>query len=338
MSNLRRINLIAGWNNSGKSSLLEAVFWASFGNHAQALLRPNLGRFIFSPESPALGTEALQAYWKLLFRNLRTDKEITVTLGDDELGRHRLTAALAEPPNSAELPLEVRAAAESNADAHGKTMRLAFEDDSGETSNWVFLGDDTVMGSLGDSAAKRFPRTVMVIKPGGSFDPEQSIGFGKMSVARETDHLLSTLKLLEPRLVSLHENVVLGVPAIWGDIGLPELVPLTAMGDGMVRTANLVIALWRSRNGLLLIDEFESGLHHSVLRNVWSAIGQAAERLNVQIIATTHSLECVDAAAASISAEQFRFHRLEQRDGRVCAISYEPDLLEAAFDLGVEVR
>lgn len=55
----------------------------------------------------------------------------------------------------------------------------------------------------------------------------------------------------------------------------------------------LILAIFTAKNGIVLVDEIDHGLHHSVHEGVWRTIYEAAKILNVQVIATTHSLECI---------------------------------------------
>ena len=64
---------------------------------------------------------------------------------------------------------------------------------------------------------------------------------------------------------------------IWGDIGLPELIPLPVMGEGMTKIASLVLAIATAKGGIVLVDEIENGLHHSVLPKVWETVDRAAQ-------------------------------------------------------------
>jgi ABC-type branched-subunit amino acid transport system ATPase component len=74
-------------------------------------------------------------------------------------------------------------------------------------------------------------------------------------------------------------------------------VPLRSMGDGMQRVLQLVLSAIQARNGFLLIDEFESGLHYSVQSKVWKLLFDLARKNDMQIFATTHSSDCVKAFA-----------------------------------------
>ncbi len=82
------------------------------------------------------------------------------------------------------------------------------------------------------------------------------------------------------------------------------VVDLSSFGDGMRRAAVLALALTRAYQGVLLIDEIEAGIHRSVLRPVLEKLIEAAAASQVQIIATTHSLEAVDTIIGAVEARQ----------------------------------
>lgn len=72
-------------------------------------------------------------------------------------------------------------------------------------------------------------------------------------------------------------------------------VPLQSMGDGMTRVLQLILNALKAKNGFLLIDEFENGLHYSVQEQVWRLIFELASANHMQVFATTHSDDCVRA-------------------------------------------
>lgn len=71
--------------------------------------------------------------------------------------------------------------------------------------------------------------------------------------------------------------------------------PIMAFGDGMRRVLYLALAIVEMEGDLLLIDEFETGVHTSLLVQMTEWLAELAEKYDVQIVATTHSLETVDA-------------------------------------------
>ena len=70
-------------------------------------------------------------------------------------------------------------------------------------------------------------------------------------------------------------------------------VPLGSTGEGMRRLLAIALALVESKGGILLIDEIDTGLHYSVLGDMWRLIARAAKTSDIQVFATTHSLDCV---------------------------------------------
>jgi AAA15 family ATPase/GTPase len=149
--------------------------------------------------------------------------------------------------------------------------------------------------------------------------------------------------VIEPRLQRLAVVVVADTPVIHGDIGEGRLFPLPVMGDGMTRLLSLVVAMGNAPKGVVLVDEVENGLHHSVLEKVWQTIAEAARQFEVQVFATTHSFECIAAAHRAFGADlgfeyDFRLHRLERVNGNIVAKTYDRDALRAALEMGLEVR
>lgn len=121
----------------------------------------------------------------------------------------------------------------------------------------------------------------------------------------------------------------------------PSPVPLTSLGDGAIRLFGVALALANSRNGFLVIDEAENGIHYSVQRDYWRMILQTAHKDNVQVVATTHSWDCVKGfaqAATEFKDAEGVLVRLERDDDGMRAIEYSEEELRVAAEQGIEVR
>ena len=128
---------------------------------------------------------------------------------------------------------------------------------------------------------------------------------------------------------------------IFGDIGLTRLVPLPIMGEGITKVCSLVLAIANAPNGLVFIDEIEKGIHYSIMKEIWIGIAEAAKIFNTQIIATTHSRECIVAAHEALSKSgkyNFLLHRLDKINEDIKITTYDRESLEAAIEAGFEVR
>ena len=119
-------------------------------------------------------------------------------------------------------------------------------------------------------------------------------------------------------------------------------LPLHDLGGGVVRLSRLLLSFFSSRDGMFLADEIENGLHHSVLSDVWTFSRRWMREWNVQLVATTHSHECIEAAMSAFAdaPDDLSIHKLFIHDetGRVEAATFSGESLEGARDLSLEVR
>ncbi|MDE0204599.1 MAG: AAA family ATPase [Candidatus Tectomicrobia bacterium] len=118
-------------------------------------------------------------------------------------------------------------------------------------------------------------------------------------------------------------------------------LPLQALGGGVVRLFRLYLNFFTARRGMVLVDELENGMHHSVLRDLWGLVRSAMHEWDVQFVATTHSAECIEAAMAVFESEpdDLSIHKLyRDESGGVKAVTFAGETLEGARDLDLEIR
>ena len=118
-------------------------------------------------------------------------------------------------------------------------------------------------------------------------------------------------------------------------------VPLKSLGDGAVRLFGVALALANSRDGFLVIDEAENGIHHSVQRDYWKMILETAHENNVQVLATTHGWDCVVGfaqAATELEEVDAVLVRLERDSDGIRAVEYSESRMKVAAESGIEVR
>ena len=123
--------------------------------------------------------------------------------------------------------------------------------------------------------------------------------------------------------------------------GDPAPVPLKSLGDGAVRMFGVALALASSRDGFLVIDEAENGIHHSLQERFWRMVLETAEANNVQVLATTHSRDCVDGFARAATECQHidgALARINRRNGEMWAVEYSEKDMWIAAEQGIEVR
>ncbi len=89
------------------------------------------------------------------------------------------------------------------------------------------------------------------------------------------------------RAESGRAGVLLGL----GGNGRRQRVPLGTHGDGMHRLLALSLGLVRASGGFLLIDEIDTGLHWTVMDDMWRLVVETARESSMQVFATTHSFD-----------------------------------------------
>lgn len=159
------------------------------------------------------------------------------------------------------------------------------------------------------------------------------------------DELLTALRLIEKNTLNVNlkgdSGIGLGRTPYVQLVSQNEPKPLRLLGDGMNRLFGMTLGLVNARDGFLLVDEIENGLHYSVLPQVWQLIFATARRLNVQVFATTHSWDCVE--AFQIAAEEDKeaegvLVRLQNKNGNVMATTFDERQLAIVTREQIEVR
>jgi len=103
----------------------------------------------------------------------------------------------------------------------------------------------------------------------------------------------------------------------------------------------LALSVVQSAGGLLLVDEIDTGLHHTVMKEMWRFLYYCANEFDVQIVATTHSRDCVQSLAVICRDEvsegsDVTIHRIEK--GMAETVAYTEQEIIAAAARHIEVR
>ena len=333
---LGRVNLVAGRNNSGKTSLLEAVFLLAHGGRPEVALNANVVRGGVSVRAGTI--DDVRALWQPLFSDLDVSRPVSISASHATHGslhleiEHRYSARLGRASTSrdtnrgvsrsSDLRFALRVSSREGHLSRSVQSRASFGEDGGEAK---VEGEPLVVpGVLLKSCAD---------------SPEDDVKrLGLLRVRKQAQLVVGALQIIEPRLQAVDGFPGPGGYTLWGDIGLPEQIPLAVLGDGVNRLARLVLAMTHERGLIVLVDEIENGFHHSILKNVWKAIYTTAERFDTQVIATTHSYECIRAAHDASPGHDLALHRLDTDDDGVRCVTYDAESIEGAVHHGFEVR
>lgn len=346
LNDFQRINLIAGKNNSGKTALMEAIYIHSGSRSAKTLLRPvapsRIEDIIYRSMRGFINTYDISS-WSSLFNDFDTDQNIEMTAEfdteprplQDGVSDFSLHISSVSPDRDDFLEILQEYNAEDDDDVHVLEFVAAFD----TNPYYLLLSEERTRSSRTkrhELLPSDFLHTREPINPKDDNDR-----LADMKQAKTESILIDALQMLEPRLNGLE----ILYERIHADVGVSKSIPLTSMGDGMNRTASTILAMSKVPKGVIFVDEIENGLHHSIQEGVWRILGKLARDENIQIFATTHSLEMIKAAHEAFKGNvpyDFRLHRLDRNgnEGEIEAITYNEDDLNAvaAFGFDFEVR
>ena len=327
---LSGINLIAGKNNSGKTSLLEAIFLLCGAGNPQMAVNANVIRGL---ESNFVTMS--DPFWKQIFFNLDRGRSIEIKGYHKSRVQSTLKITSERQPTN-EIPLD--RTDETSVTNLFDERSLAFQYISPSRKSVKSYIRIKGQGLEVQQPATDVPFPAAIVLPRIRNLQEDATRLGTLRRQKQGNMLLNALQVIEPKLQSIEDNSSSGIPMIWGDIGLSELVPLSVMGEGMTQIARLVLSIASVPDGVVLVDEVENGIHHSVLPDVWRVIEEAARQFRTQIFATTHSFECIEAAHQALGSDGFLLHRLEVSDAENRCVTFKPNGISAAVRHGLEVR
>jgi len=166
----------------------------------------------------------------------------------------------------------------------------------------------------------------------------------KIALSDREKDVVEALRIIDPEITAV--SMVGGEgpretrTAIARTAGITRPVPLRTFGDGLNRLFGIVLSLVNAKDGLLLIDEFENGMHHTVQTDTWRAIFKLAKSLDVQVFATSHSWDSIEAfqKAASEAPEAGVLIRLSRKGEDIIPTLFQEDELAVATRGKIEVR
>ena len=357
ISKLGRVTMITGKNSVGKTSVLEAVkVYAARGGYV-ALTNLLRKREEIAETVDEDGDHVPGIDLSGLFHGWRVNDSSKITIGSsvqDNLLEFEICDVTEEQ-------LELFGSLNPEIYEFGnKMLRVRFGGSSRDLP-WVFSFDDFA-APMTYRYDRRFPQIHRRLRqqqmpseiPCETFGPGLP---GNLELANTWDNAMfeeDEAKALDALEIVLGEAI--SRVAVRGGTGgrqrgsprliaerrkLSGQIPLKSFGDGALRVLGVALALVRSRDGFLLIDEAENGIHYSVQSEFWDMVLKSARDNNVQVIATTHSYDCVIGFARAADQNPDVDGRLVQltRDrGPLRAVELpEKDLIIAAQQR-IEVR
>jgi energy-coupling factor transporter ATP-binding protein EcfA2 len=358
MRNLGCVNLLVGKNNSGKTSVLEALHLLSYGGDLTALwqLSNRRGeRFSDDRDSPRYtgdieldishlfkGHELqLGCKFTITARNQTPESAVTFEIGEPS-SKERIEAPTPPPVESGALPLS-RMVLRVHASPPAPSRVVAISRRGGINFENLELPRRTPNNA----------RRVREFVPSSHFISSESLSGNELAQLWDTIQLkpaeqlvLEALRFIDPEIQQIRS---MGASRYFGDrsgfivkrADYREPFPLGSLGDGAWRMLAMAIVVTQCRDGVLLIDEIDTGLHYTVMADMWKLIFNAAREFNVQVFATTHSFDCVHSLATLCSLvgheeDGITIQRIEAN--RNAAVAFTGPQIRMIAERDIEVR
>ncbi len=340
---LRRVNLFVGRNNAGKSSALEAAGLLIDGGDPDLLTLVARDRREFS-SAEVEGVQYLRAPMGQLFHGRTLAPDVTFSLAgavdqepvsvvyrlsDPPTDQKRRSGRNAVGPPPLTLHIELSAGARSTGTAPLRRGELRGEELEGEiVQTW--------------NARLSYQSTYHI---GVTRETPEEVLHGWESIVGNAEEALviSALQLLEPTLERVVVTNADASPEFFAVLrGAPARVPFSSLGEGAWRLLGLAVDLASIKSGdTLLIDELDTGLHHTTLVKVWKLVLTVARERVLQVFATSHSQDCLRAlaelhAVEPALTEDFMLHYIDKDEPR--AKSFTAAEVETAIAHDLELR
>ena len=353
MSGLAQVNLVVGMNNSGKTALLEAIeLLSSPGNQVWKLLAPLSRRGeSFPDEEGSIARNIEYDVGHLFYGHKPGIGSSFAVEANAPRGLEFVRATILAPDRESQVRLFEDYSSEED-DFHGWSLALRLESSVIRDPLVLPL---TSRGGLAHGVLRHASRPTVPEETGRETTflttdslTSQAVAHYWKSIALtvEENLVVQALRVLDGNVervawVGASRSFARGGPGglLVKYKGSDYPIPIGSLGDGMWRMFCIAVALIRSRGGILLVDEIDTGLHYSTLHEMWWLVLQTAERLDVQVFATTHSSDCINSLAGVCRGgrpEQVSMQRLEEGNGM--AVSYSEDEIWSAAQHGIETR
>jgi hypothetical protein len=333
ITGFRQITLVAGANNVGKTALLEAIFLlygpASPDLPGMLNLNRQLSGHVIVPLE----------FWGWLFheRNIKetatiqssgdasTERSLTLTLKHGDTLSMSDKDLIAQPPGPILNPY---------------ILEMAYQIGSGE--RFISRARPGDQGIQYDVASIPSIPTILTMSSTLRYPLDVPQLFTDAVRDGQKDKLIAAMRTIAPDCndLLLLQWCGASVLHVGRSSGVP--MPIQLMGDGVARLFSILLVVYRAKDGIVLIDEIEAGFHHSNFCMVWESVIDTATKNNVQVVATTHSLEFIESGYSVFRkgerSDLLRLIRLQSVDGKTKAFDYDLDLLEAAREIEAEVR
>lgn len=270
VKNISRVNIIAGGNNAGKTSLLEVVYLLTRLNNIPSLIELEQYRGRFYNEFHTKWFDKLFVD-SIEIEGLFDGNSVSLSIDKGETD---------EAIDKSQYLNSIHSEAAINSDELSSTIHL-FSNKEPE----LYFQKSKFICEATFSSPYRYNGSLL-----------------KKAHARavENQYLAEIIEFIQEKMDSNIQKIEM--VSIEGESRfmvsssqIEHAIDITKYGEGLQRVFEIALLMSYSRNGIICIDELDSAIHKNLLLDFTEFIQAAADKFNVQVFLTTHSKECIDA-------------------------------------------
>ena len=369
IDSLGQVNLITGKNNTGKSSILEAIsIYATKGSGGFILQAQEKRGESFPPTDVAIDPNGLEknirSIASMFFnREIKFGIQNAIIIGENTDIEKLFAEDSYANLDTAIIINFVKYIEELRKDINGNTFtspqiidnpaEQLYDNKLGlvisATGNYskFFPLDDNNFTNIFRRDISSNTAKIQFIMSGSIVRANNGILFDNIIKKNQEKYVIDALKIIGQNVEKIafvmdESSVRKERIAVIKLSNHNEMIPLKSMGDGINRILTIILALINCENGYLLIDEFENGLHYSVQEKLWKIIFKLADELNIQVFATTHSRDCISSFSKVLNDSQYtvkgKLIRLDNINDTIKSVEFTTDELQVISEQYIEVR
>ena len=337
---LKPITLIAGKNNTGKSSILDSLFL--FHDYAN----PDVFLKLLGFRGISQYDTSARTVWDPLFYNMDTNQSIKLKL-------NKKFSLCLKKNNGYAISSNAYGMFDGKIDFSSTNYALAcdFARGAKRFSGSYLIGNELlnhkiVLHGNNNTSVQPNDEFIQYLGPHITLhDFTVAEWFGRIELSQnkaDKIKLIEVLSILDNEIVDISTIVVNRLINLYFTYSKNIKLPAHTIGDGIRKLLHIALVLIANPGCVLLLDEVENGLHYSLYSKFWEMISTLAIQNQCQIIATTHSYECINGALDGVNAanqeDSFTYVRLDKDDRGIVPKSFTYDMLERALDSDWEIR
>lgn len=350
LSNLKKLTLIVGENNSGKSSVIESLLLVSAIEYDL-----NLKKVMLEIAQSRGYKKMNEEFFKSTFIDFNLKRSSEICYGHKDVMDKKLAIHPLNIKNIWEIFDQLRGTKENNIEDFKLAVErrisknrfgliFHWEDYTKKTNKIYYIDEEYYLRSTEDKNKKEYEQ---VNERNSTFyhypQIEASEMVGQISTLirkKKMKEIIDFLQEIEPKLDDI---TILEGNTIFCDIGLEnDMIPINMMGEGFKKIVEILSSLYLTKSKILLIDEIENGLYYKSQKMILKQLLKLSQNFGVQILMTSHSYETAEALYTTTKEtklfDNVEIIRIDRNDDRHQVVNYDYEKMSSVFEMNIEFR